>query len=107
MPRDFDREGHPKMRKALFIILALILVIVMGRVTVEGFSFVVGNAVKNAGIKGDAYTITGGSCPTGEDSADCCEKACVKWCGAKERGLVRAGVIDPMKVKCKCVCTTE
>ena len=101
-------EGHPRLRKAVFIVLALVLVGVMGRLVVEAFSFVSSNGIQRDAnkITGMAYTISGGECPPDSDSADCCEAACAKWCKAKGQSLFKVGVVEPIDVKCKCTCVT-
>jgi len=107
MPKNFEDRRYRMLRKAVFITLALILLVVLGRVVVEAFSFVAGNSGKKAEVSGTAYNLTGEGCPMEEDSTDCCEEACARLCSAKNRSLIKVGVIDPMKIKCGCVCSIE
>ncbi len=107
MPKKKVEEGHPRIRKAIFLVLALVLIGVMGRLVVEAFSFVSANARDPDNlITGMAYTISGGECPSDADSVDCCEAACSNWCKAKGQSLFKVGVVEPVDVKCKCTCIT-
>ena len=107
MPKKKIEEKHSKVRKAVFIALALVLVGVMGKLVIEAVGFVSANAAaRNPDnmITGMAYTISGGDCKIDENSVDCCEKACSSWCTSKGTTVVRVGVLEPIDVRCKCTC---
>jgi hypothetical protein len=107
MAKKVMEEGHPRIRRAVFILLALVLVVMMGRLVVEAFSFVSANAAARTAdnkITGMAYTIEGGNCPDDANSADCCQEACSAWCKSKGQSLIKVGVVEPIEVKCKCTC---
>jgi len=100
-----DEETHPLLRKTVFVIMALILLVVLGRVAVEAVSFISETAAKPAEIRGMNYTITGSSCGIEDDAADCCEIACTSWCSIKGSSVLKAGVADTELTKCSCVCS--
>jgi hypothetical protein len=110
MPRKAKKKNEDKnsrIRKIVFTFLALVLVAVMGRIVFEAYSFIsynTGIADQDIKITGMAYTISGGDCVKGEDSTDCCERACTTWCVAKGESLYKVGVLDPINVRCKCTC---
>ena len=95
--------GHPRIRKAFFFVVFLVILAVFGKVAVEAFSFVYSAA--SGEIPGEVYTIHGESCDFDENAADCCEDVCIQWCGLKDRNLIRAAVVDSTAVKCGCKCS--
>lgn len=99
-----QRKGHPAVRKAVFSVLALMLVVVMGRVAVEAFSFISGNSGAVIEINGEKYTITGESCYPEEDMSGCCMEACIVWCGEKKMSAERVAVFNQKPFKCECTC---
>ena len=91
-------KSHQYARKAVFAFLAVILAAVFLSLISGAARFVFDNA------PGKSYTITG-MCDLGEDSIDCCETACMRWCAAKGKKLIEVGVASPMETKCVCQCT--
>jgi len=104
MPK--NKEKQSKVKRVVFIVLALVLAGVMGQLIFEAISFIsVNSAERNPNlITGMAYTISGGDCNINENSVDCCEKACSSWCEAKGTSAVKVGVLEPINLKCKCTC---
>jgi len=109
MPKKIVKKDEPsKIRKAVFIVFALILVGVMGKLVVEAISFVTTNTVEISPnqITGMAYTISGGACSDELNTADCCQDACLPWCESKGQSLYKVGVVEPLDLKCKCTCVS-
>lgn len=98
MQKKQDDEGHELIRKAVFVVLAILLVVVFGSFITGAFTFVFDNA------EGASYNITG-ECDINADSADCCESACAQWCAEKGKKVLKIGVISPMETKCQCTCS--
>lgn len=98
MPKKQEDEDHHLIRKAVFVVLAIILVVVFGSFITGAFTFVFENA------EGKTYNITG-ECTFEEDSMDCCENACGQWCASKGKRALEIGVLEPMETKCQCICS--
>jgi len=97
MPKKFE-EDHELVRKAVFVALAILLVVVFGKFVTGAVSYMF------EGTPGTGYNITG-NCDLEKDSIDCCENACSQWCAVKNKKVFSVGVIEPMEVKCRCTCS--
>ena len=96
--KDILDEDHHMIKTAVFVALAILLVVVFGKFTTGAFSYIADNS------EGKSYDISG-QCDFEEDSADCCEDSCVRWCAAKEKRLIGFGVKDSKDIKCECTCS--
>lgn len=98
MPKKQEDEDHHIMREAVFVMLAIFLVVVFGSFITGAVTFVFENA------EGNTYNLTG-DCSFEEDSMDCCENACGQWCALKSKRALETGVLNSVEVKCECTCS--
>ncbi len=99
-----EGKGHPIIRKTIFALLGLMLLLVLGRVAVEAFSFIAENSAK-VEVEGQEFIIKGGICSHEGDNTECCMEVCTLWCSTKDKSALKAGVFASSPAKCECTCS--